>query len=320
VTLKEDVATSPATEGSSRSSSTSSSAFTDSRAKPSKLVAIGSILADPQKNFSRFGIAEGPDHPEVKKIGESLDVIRYLVHPVGVREIDPILRPMSELEADPLGPKEYVFELVYGFRRLTAAKAKGWKEISAILWGRITDDEARTLNTHENTARGDPTDYELAHAFAMVERAKGWSHQETARMMCKPAPYVETMVRIVERCPREILDQWRMSPTSEFKRALDRISKINDGDPEITRRKMLDEWARFLSDRDAATPGNQARLPRGPRAMGRREIDAYRATVDLASEVRDSSGWRPLSGVEKETLHAVLRYIADPRATKTPLR
>ena len=298
----------------------SSTPFSDSRSKPSKVLEIGAIRVDHQKNFSRFGVVEGPEHPEVKKIGDSLDVIRYLVHPVGVREIDPVPRPELELAADPMGPKEYLFELVYGFRRITAAKAKGWKQISAILWGRISDDEARILNIHENTARGDATDYELAHAFAMVERAKGWSHQETARMMCKPAPYVETMVRIVERCPREILDQWRMSPTSEFKRALDRISKIAGLDPEQTRRKMLDEWAHFLSDRDAASASNPARLPRGPRAMGRREIEAYRARVDLASEVRDASGWRPLSGLEKETLHAVLRYIADPRATKTPLR
>ncbi len=270
---------------------------------------LAAILVDPRKNLARGGVAETIDHPKVKEIVDSFKN-GPMCHPVGVRK----------LEAP--GPNGELFELVYGFRRMLAARACGFKTIFAVVH-EIDERAARRLNLTENVIRGNSTEYDEAALYSTICKDEQITPGELARQIGSKANYVEQLVRIFDCTPREILEQWRLSPLPDYRRALDRISKIRGGNDIETRRLQLDEWTAFLSARDAAPAtdkDNSFRYPRTARAMGRREIEAFRATVDVSHEVHDATGWRPLSELERQTLHAVLRYIAEPRGNRSPLR
>ena len=267
------------------------------------------ILVDPKKNYARGGALETAEHPKVKELVESFKNGPVL-EPVGVRKL-----------AAP-GPNGELYELVYGFRRMTAARACGFKTIFAVVHD-VDDRTARRMNLTENFIRGNPTEYDDAALFSTICKDEQITPGELARQIGSKANYVEQLVRIFDCTPREILEQWRLSPLPDYRRALDRISKIKGSSDIETRRLQLDEWTAFLAARDA-TPAtdkdNPFRYPRAARAMGRREIEAFRATVDVSGEVHDATGWRPLSELERQTLHAVLVYIADPRGKRSPLR
>lgn len=268
------------------------------------------ILVDPKKNYVRGGTADDAKHPKVREIIDSLEGGSPLLEPVGVRK----------LEAP--GPNGELYDLVYGFRRFVAVRAVGWKTITAVVH-EVDERAARRMNCTENFIREAPTEYELAAFFSMICKDEELTPSELARQIGSRSTYVEQLVRIFDCTPREILDQWRLSPLPDYRRALDRISKIKGGSDLETRRLQLDEWTAFLTARDAAPAtdkDNPFRYPRTARAMGRREIEHFRATVDLSHEVHDATGWRPLSELERQTLHAVLRYIAEPRGKKSPLR
>ena len=273
-------------------------------------VPLEQVLVDPKKNYVRGGTADDAKHPKVREIIDSLEGGSPLLEPVGVRK----------LEAP--GPNGELYELVYGFRRFTAVRAVGWKTITVVVH-EVDERAARRMNCTENFVREAPTEYELAAFFAMICKDEQLSAGELARQIGSRANYVEQLVRIFEQTPREILDQWRLSPLPDYRRALDRISKIKGATDVETRRLQLDDWTAFLAARDAAPAtdkDNPFRYPRAARAMGRREIEAFRATVDVSHEVHDATGWRPLSELERQTLHAVLVYVASPRGKTSPLR
>jgi ParB-like chromosome segregation protein Spo0J len=287
------------------------------------VLSVGLILVDHRKNFARGGGVDGPDHPDVKQLVDSLRESGRQLEPVGVRKLDaPIARP-PEVVLPGSTLTHFHYELVYGYRRMTSIGIVGWPSVSCVNLGTITDIEARRLNLIENFIRKDPTDYDNAVMFATICREETLTPQELARQLGAKPVLIEQLVRIVERCPKEILEQWRLSPMPDYRRALDRISKIEEPTPLDTKRRMLDEWSRFLSERessDATSKDNPFRFPRAARALGRKEIEALRARVDVSHEVQDATGWRPLSDFERATIDAVLRYVADPRKNKMPLR
>jgi hypothetical protein len=289
------------------------------------MVPLGAIRVDHSKNVIRGGLFEGFDRFEVKKLEESIETLG-LLQPVGLRDL-PTAVPKSKdaIAADPLHVTDYLFEPVYGFRRVSIYQKKNAPEIPAVLLGALTDAEARERNAAENTDREDVTEYQLAHYFYLLAETEQITMEEVARRCRTRAPYVETLVRIVTRCPREMLEQWHFSPTPMVRRVLDRISRIEGLDDRDTKRQMFDEWAKFLSENDGQ-PGNRSsadepRQRRSPRAMGQSDIDRFRGRVDVSSEVNDPiSGWRPLSEGERQIIHAILRHVKDPKHVKSPLR
>jgi ParB/RepB/Spo0J family partition protein len=290
--------------------------------KEASAVALDAIRVDPRRNYARSGIVDGPEHPEVRRIAESLKECGRLLEPVGVRTLSPPV-PKDVLErAKSPATAEFSHELVYGYRRFVAASSIGWTTIECVSLGELSDADARQYNVVENLVRADPTDYDTAHMLAMLQREEKLTATEIAKRIGSRTPFVEQMLRIVARCPKEILEQWRLSPTPEYRRALDRISKIEAESPLETQRKQRDEWARFLAEREGgpSAPSDPFRFPRAQRAMGRREIEAFRAMVDQSNEVLDATGWRPLAESERTMLHAILRYVQDPRSNKNPLR
>lgn len=77
--------------------------------------------------------------------------------------------------------KESKYEIVFGHRRIEAAKMLGWNKISAEV-EYVTDEEMLQFSLVENLKREDLSDYEKALTFYRFNKEFGKSIEETARL------------------------------------------------------------------------------------------------------------------------------------------
>lgn len=306
---------------------------------------VGEILAIPSDNVSRGGHMLPPNHPDVQSLAQSI-ASEGLLHHVGVRPLpEPIERPQAAIEADRVRfhgsdqsvATHYTHRMVYGFERLVAIRdVLGWYTIPCVSKPR-TDNEAFSACLAENVGRRDPTEYDLAMGFALLvsslQPRPTWD--QVARITgCRPSR-ARTLVTIAERCPAELLEVFRVSPTAETRRKLEAVAVSIDPEnrerEEVRHKMMLEEWERMNAPLPAnsanASKGNGAPPGRKAITIGRvRPIDVVklahlRDTLAGASEWLDPvAGWQPMSQETRAALDALLRHTLDPRGNAKPVR
>ena len=115
--------------------------------------------------------------------------------------------PIAVVEAP--GDKGEFF-LRKGFRRTTAARDLGWKEIPAIVLPKDTPVvEERWMNIIENTARSNLSTYEVANAARVMRDKHGVSAQDFAERAAFSEPYVRKLLRCIDKLPAVIIEQWQ---------------------------------------------------------------------------------------------------------------
>jgi ParB/RepB/Spo0J family partition protein len=102
------------------------------------------------------------------------------------------------------------FFLRKGFRRTTAARDLGWKEIPAIVLPKDTPVvEERWMNIIENTARSNLSTYEIANAARVMRDEHRVSVLDFAERAALSEPYVRKLLRCIDKLPAVIIEQWQ---------------------------------------------------------------------------------------------------------------
>jgi ParB/RepB/Spo0J family partition protein len=283
-------------------------------------LALARIWIRPAENVSRNGQVDTRDAPKVLELADSM-ARGGQQEPVLVRAIPTSLAAHAPAGTDRL--------LVFGFRRALAAQVLGWTEIDAM--ERDLDDEAAIeANVAENFIRDDPSDYQVAQAFLLLKRRCGFSAEEIAlrvygdRATNARRARVEQLLRIVERCPKRLLEIWQREPTVETRRALERIARIDGATVAERHRAMIDAWAAELvaRERRASVPHRGRGAPKGPRALPASGVQALRETLRSANAYVDpmTGMLKPLDDETKRAIDAVLRHVAAPKDAESPLR
>ena len=109
-------------------------------------------------------------------------------------------------EGEVLTPKDPLFELVYGHRRVEAARRAGLDEIEAIVEG-MTDDEAFIQALIENVQREDMSQVEEGRAYLFLAETYGLSGAEIARRVGKYETWVQRLIRLARSPIRDMFEQ-----------------------------------------------------------------------------------------------------------------
>ncbi len=97
------------------------------------------------------------------------------------------------------------YEIVYGHRRVEAARRAGLTEIPVIVEG-LGDDEALVQALIENVQREDLGPMDVARALAALKEATGWSNKEIDRQGIVSHSYTGQLLALLEE-PHEIQDK-----------------------------------------------------------------------------------------------------------------
>jgi ParB family transcriptional regulator, chromosome partitioning protein len=89
------------------------------------------------------------------------------------------------------------YELVFGHRRVRAARQIGWKTIRAEVCS-LTDEEMIIHSVAENIARDDLTDFEKAKSFLSLKTRFGKTHAEIGRLVGYSEAHVTNFLRMLE--------------------------------------------------------------------------------------------------------------------------
>jgi len=102
------------------------------------------------------------------------------------------------------------FLLRNGFRRTTAARLLGWKEIPAIVLPKDTPVvEEKWANIIENTARINLGTYEIANAARIMRDDYGVGASDFAARAGYKESYIWKLLRCIDKLPAEIIEQWQ---------------------------------------------------------------------------------------------------------------
>lgn len=222
----------PAVEGPATAEPANASAELPTAGRPAVAVGqtamlpIDEILDDPTDNIARGCATVVTNSPSLQKFAASLKE-EGQQHPVRVRLIE-----------NPSGPQRY--RLIFGFRRLASARLLGWKEIEAKVV-EADDKKAALMNWAEGN-RLDATNYERAMGMWHCKRI-GIEPAVISTVLKLDLADVESLIRIVERCPKELVNTFRNDSSPKTLRLLEKISILDGGSDTESRRMMIDAWA-----------------------------------------------------------------------------
>ncbi len=127
------------------------------------------------------------------------------------------------------------YEIIFGHRRLLAAKTLGWRTIRAEI-SNISDEQMLIFALNENMNRVDFTDYEKAKMLKKMREDYGWSLQKIAESLGKSISFVSqhlAMLDLFGNSSGEKTDEQEeieilKNLTERHARALMRLPKIGD--------------------------------------------------------------------------------------------
>jgi len=205
-----------------------------------EVIAIADIEADWTRNARTKPMA-----PDLEDLRASL-VARGMLEPIGVARRD--------------GATESpLFDLVWGWRRLEAARILGWSTVPArIVEGTKT---ARAIDTLlENLGRRDLTTYEEAKGIdALVkliraDTGKKPTMTSLAKLLGKDISVVSRLQKAFTKCPPELLEKWQnggsiapvIAATTETDReAGETRGRKANGGPKVDKKTAMG-WARGI--------------------------------------------------------------------------
>lgn len=115
--------------------------------------------------------------------------------------------------------KNSIFEIVYGHRRVRAAKLLNWKSIQAIV-GEFSDDQLVSFSLIENLERKDLSDYEKALSFERMRKDFGKSNEEIGRIVGLSKGHVSNYLSMIR-----MIDQNRLTQNPDLVKMLHAISE-----------------------------------------------------------------------------------------------
>lgn len=198
-----------------------------------------------------------------------------------VRKNQDIGQPISvRLAGDPMDP-EYV--LVYGMRRLMAARRAGLARIPARNYGHsLSEEQAFLLQVVENEARKDPSPGETAHGFAVL-LGYGEREKDAAIRAGRSESYVSYMSRVGEAMIALSADERKAlySPDVLQVRTCQEIGKLRALDERVGALRALLEGAR---PRVSPRGPRQRLSARSSRRTGGRSFRVTWTPADLEDE------------------------------------
>ena len=155
-----------------------------------ELIKLENIVDDPRFQNCRLKTDEG----ELRALAESMRL-------EGLKELVTVVEAPGD---------KGEFLLRNGFRRTTAARLLGWKEIPAIVLPKDTPEvEEKWANIIENTARINLGPYEIANAARIMRDEYSVSASDFAARAGYTESYVWKLLRCLDKLPAEIIEQWR---------------------------------------------------------------------------------------------------------------
>ena len=157
-------------------------------------IPLGRIVDNPFN--SRLHYADG----QVEKLAESMRQLG-LLQPIKVRE------------------KGSVYELVYGHRRVRAARLLGWDTVSAQIED-VSDEELLRISLAENVERENLSDYEIGISLSRMHTKFGKQYDEIGAIVGYSKQHVSNLIAMTRLFDEELV---RQDP--ELKHALCTISE-----------------------------------------------------------------------------------------------
>ena len=155
-----------------------------------ELIKLEKIVDDPRFHNCRLKT----DEEELRALAESMKL-------EGLKELVTVVEAPGD---------KGEFLLRNGFRRTTAARLLGWKEIPAIVLPKDTPVvEEKWANIIENTARINLGPYEIANAARIMRDEHSVSASDFAARAGYRDSYVWKLLRCLDKLPAEIIEQWR---------------------------------------------------------------------------------------------------------------
>jgi ParB/RepB/Spo0J family partition protein len=116
--------------------------------------------------------------------------------------------------------REGKYELVFGYRRLFAAKKLGWDTIRAEVVSSASDQEIAIESLIENLERKDISDYEKAVIFERIKREFGLSFAEIGKMTGLSRQHISNYLGLLD-----LFDEKTLSDNRELKEAMFKITE-----------------------------------------------------------------------------------------------
>ncbi len=280
------------------------------------------VLCDHSKNLSRGGKIFTVDDPEIVELAATMK--HGLIN---VPEVRLLVEPVPNENG--LKHHFYTHEVVSGYKRFVGLQRLKIKTSRFTTFDDIDDDTAILHNAIENWGRKDPTDYDLAVSLSLLAKRKNWDAEKLAKNIGGKRPRVESLLIIIERCPKELLEIFRATPTIEVRRQLSRIARIHRPTQDEAHQAMIEEWNRYVASLEKPTNTNSNDQPtnnpsRNPRGNTTNTSRAYflRQEQQTANEWFDpiTKVYKKISDEQREYGDMLLQYLCAPNKGRSPFR
>jgi ParB/RepB/Spo0J family partition protein len=203
-------------------------------------------------------------------------------------------------------PKDMVYRLKGGRKRLEAARLLKWEQIKAVVIPSTITNRAledRFCRLIEECQRKELTDFDVAKAGVDIEERHNIKGTEFARVMGLSQGYTYNLMRWYKVLPDEVKEAWK-----------EKHDLINQAELEfmshLTSKEAIEHWRK----RCKAHHNPEPFLPGGPKSNGkhpdnpRRPRTGHRATEIQLLKLQDAIVEAPLIMAVKDLLLATLRF------------
>ena len=154
------------------------------------------------------------DEDKLNELAQSLKE-QGLIQPIKLRPIDfrngVVIDEAGQVLGSEVHPVKY--EIVYGHRRVEAARRAGFVEIDATIED-MSDDEAMVQALIENIQREDMTPLDTARALKVLKDTTGWSNMDIERQGILTNVHVSRLLALLEQ-PKSVLELFNPQPGVE---------------------------------------------------------------------------------------------------------
>ena len=212
-----------------------------------------------------------------------------------------------------LRPVDDKYEIVYGQRRVEAARQAGLYEIEAIV-EEVDNGDMLVQALIENVVREDLGPMDTARGLKALQEATGWSQPEIARRGIMSQPQVTRLLALL-REPEEIINKMGAINNTSGIISDGRLvnSPVTEGHIRETRRPGLSDGDRIDIIRKVEREGLTCKQTRYVADAISRVPDDRLAKLKLLDTpvVRDKEAWTALAGFRKEQVEAKEAEVYD---------
>lgn len=201
----------------------------------------------------------------------------------------------------PKPTKEKKYQLIAGFRRMTALRILGWKTVVVQILT-VSDKEAAYLNLIENEDRKQLSTYEIAKSAKAIKDAFKEPSAEIAKRLRKSPSYIHNLILNMEDLDPRIVQAWKDKNSAC---AVDKLNKLRGYPRESmdpTKPSQIEAFEAMKGVKKKGSNGNGPVVPgapvvttgpRTPKVRTMRELEACKeyfgsGDFDIDAEVLDA--------------------------------